>query len=124
LQPRSIRTLAVAVAFAVVPARAQEAEGLRLKIEKQLRMAPTRPERDSAKFIEADRIEGSQDKNVVATGNVTMRQRGATIRADRVDYFAEDQTAIATGTCASSAKATSRPAPRSPTISTRTRARL
>jgi LPS-assembly protein len=97
LRPRSIRTLAVAVAFAVVPARSQDAEGLRLKIEKQLHMAPARPERDSAKFIEADHLEGSQDKDIVATGNVTMRQRGASIRADRVDYFGEDQTAVATG---------------------------
>ncbi len=97
MRPRSIRRLAVAVAFAVVPARAQDAEGLRLRIEKQLHMAPTRPARDSAKFIEADHLEGSQDKNVVATGNVTLRQRGATIRADRVDYFGDDQTAIATG---------------------------
>ena len=96
MRPRSIRTLAVAVAFAAVPASAQDA-GLRLKVEKQLRMAPARPDRDSAKFIEADHIEGSQDRNVVATGDVTLRQRGATIRADRVDYFGEDQTAVATG---------------------------
>jgi LPS-assembly protein len=78
-------------------AGAQDADGLRLRLEKQLRLAPTRPERDSAKFLEADRIVGETDKNVVATGNVTLRQRGATIRADRVDYHADDQTAIATG---------------------------
>jgi LPS-assembly protein len=89
--------LAVAVALAIVPAHAQDAEGLRLKLEKQLHLAPTRPERDSAKFLEADHIQGEQDRNVVATGNVTLRQRGATIRADRVDYFADDQSAIATG---------------------------
>ena len=57
---------------------------LQLKVERQLRMAPTRPERDSAKFLEADRIEGQPDRNVVATGNVKLRQRGATISADRV----------------------------------------
>jgi len=78
-------------------AGAQDAEALRLKIEKQLRLAPSRPERDSAKFLEADRIVGEQDRSVVATGNVTLRQRGATIRADRVEYYAEDQTAVATG---------------------------
>lgn len=76
---------------------AQVSEGLRLQLEKQLRLAPTRPERDSAKFLEADHIQGEPDRNVVATGNVTLRQRGATIRADRVDYSSEDQTAIATG---------------------------
>src|SRR5262245_58632564 len=70
---------------------------LQLKVEKQLRMAPARPERDSAKFLEADRIEGAPDKSIVATGNVTMRQRGATIRADRVEYEAEQQVATATG---------------------------
>jgi LPS-assembly protein len=78
-------------------AAAQDADGLRLKLERQLRMAPSRPDRDSAKFLEADRITGEQDKNLVAIGNVTLRQRGATVRADRVDYFAEEQTAIATG---------------------------
>src|SRR5687768_10594225 len=60
-------------------------------------MAPTRPERDSAKFLEADRIVGDQERDIVATGNVTLRQRGATIRADRVDYSGEQQTAVATG---------------------------
>jgi LPS-assembly protein len=78
-------------------APAQDAEGLRLQLERQLRLAPSRPERDSAKFLEADRIVGESDKKVIATGNVTLRQRGATIRADRVDYDADAQTAIATG---------------------------
>lgn len=70
---------------------------LQLKLERQLRMAPSRPERDSAKFIEANRIEGQPDRNVVATGDVVLRQRGATLRADRVEYSAPDQVAIATG---------------------------
>ena len=84
----------------VVPASAgaQPDEGLRLKLERQLRMAPPRAERESAKFIEADRIVGEQDRSVVATGNVTLRQRGATIRADRVEYSVAEQIAIATGT--------------------------
>jgi LPS-assembly protein len=70
---------------------------MRLRIEKQLHMAPIRPERDSAKFLEADRIEGRENKSMVATGNVTLRQRGVTIRADRLDYYDDDQLAIATG---------------------------
>ena len=81
----------------MIPAHAEDAEGLRLKLEKQLRLPPSRPERDSAKFLEADRIQGEQDRNIVATGHVTLRQRGATIRADRVDYFGDEQLAIATG---------------------------
>ena len=78
-------------------AGAEISEALRLKIEKQLRLAPTRPERDSAKFLEADRIVGDPEHNVTATGNVVLRQRGASIRADRVDYHGDDQTVVATG---------------------------
>ena len=94
----SIRSFAIALACAACTlAGADDREGLRLKLEKQLHLAPSRPERDSVKFLEADRIEGDQAKNVVATGNVTLRQRGALIRADRVDYFGDEQKVIATG---------------------------
>lgn len=98
LSPRRIRTLTLALmcALATDLAHGQD-EALRLKVEKQLRMAPSRPERDSAKFIEADHIEGEPDKKIVATGSVVIRQRGASIRADRVEYTDVDQTAIATG---------------------------
>jgi LPS-assembly protein len=99
LRPRRTRTLTIALICALFTelAGAQDAEGLRLKLEKQLRLAPSRPERDSTKFLEADRIVSESEKNVVATGNVTLRQRGVSIRADRVDYHADDQTAVATG---------------------------
>jgi len=100
VKSRGIRSATIALLCVLAPAfaPAQLPEGLRLKLERQMRLAPARPERDSAKFLEADRIEGEQDKNIVATGNVTMRQRGATIRADRVDYTVTDQVAVATGT--------------------------
>jgi len=78
-------------------AASQVSDAVRLKLEKQLRLAPTRPERDSAKFLEAERIEGEQNHSIIATGNVILRQRGATIRADRVEYSVDDQVAIATG---------------------------
>ena len=97
---RRIRTLAAALLIAVHPELALsqvDPDGLRLKVEKLLRMAPTRPERDSAKFIEADRILGAEDRDIVASGNVTLRQRGVNIRADRVDYSSERDTAVASG---------------------------
>ena len=98
MRPRSTRTLAIAAAFTLLQAHAQASDdAVRLKIEKQLHMAPIRPERDSAKFLEADHIESRENKNVVATGNVVLRQLGATIRADRLDYHDDDQLAIATG---------------------------
>lgn len=99
MRPRRTRTLTIALLCAAGPhlAVAQLSEGLRLKLERQLHLAPSRLERDSAKFLEADRIETEHDRSITATGNVTMRQRGATIHADRIDYSAEDQTAVATG---------------------------
>ena len=39
----------------------------------------------------------SRTASIVATGNVTVRQRGAVIHADRVEYSGDDQMAIATG---------------------------
>ncbi len=99
LSPRRTRKLALALLCATAPglATAQLSEGLRLRIERQLHLAPTKPERDSAKFLEADRIEGAHGKDFVATGNVKLRQLGAAIRADRVDYHADEQLAVATG---------------------------
>jgi LPS-assembly protein len=99
LRSRRIRTLALALLGAAIPgiAAAQLPDGLRLKLERQFHMAPSRLERDSAKFLEADRVEAQGHDKVVATGNVVLRQRGASIRADRLEYDASDQTAIATG---------------------------
>jgi LPS-assembly protein len=78
-------------------AAAQIPDGLRLKLERQLHMAPSRLERDSAKFLEADRVEAEGRDKVIATGSVVLRQLGASIRADRVEYDARDQSALATG---------------------------
>src|SRR5687767_11960843 len=96
---KCLRTAAIALSCALAPlsGNAQISDELRLQLEKHLRLAPTRPERDSAKFLSADRIVGEPDKSVVATGNVILRQRGASIRADRVDYQVEEQKATATG---------------------------
>ncbi|HET7402352.1 MAG TPA: LPS-assembly protein LptD [Usitatibacter sp.] len=98
MRPARIRTLTIALicGFSHEVAGA-DAETFRLQIEKQLHLAPTRPERDSAKFLEADQIEGEPDQKIVATGNVILRQRGASIRADRLEYSQQDQKAVATG---------------------------
>jgi LPS-assembly protein len=89
----------VVLAGALVPglAAAQIPDDVRLKLERQLHVAPTRPERDSAKFLEADRVEAQQGQKVTASGNVVLRQLGAVIRADRVDYDGEEQLAVARG---------------------------
>ncbi len=99
LPPIRPRKLWIALAIALLPggALAQLSEDFQLRLEKQLRLAPARPERDSAKFMEADQIVGEGERTVVASGNVIMRQRGASIRADRVEYQVEEQKAHASG---------------------------
>jgi LPS-assembly protein len=91
------KLLAAAACVLACTAASGQDSGLRLKLDKHLRPVPPRIDREAAKFLEADRIEGEQEKTVTASGDVVMRQRGATIRADHVDYDVTDQTAVATG---------------------------
>jgi len=94
------RPTAIAIATALgfaPPLAAQQIEGLRLKLDRVLPAAPKRIDREAAKFFEADRIEGDRESSIVATGNVSMRQLGASVRADRVEYTESTDTAVATG---------------------------
>jgi LPS-assembly protein len=72
-------------------------EGIPLRLERRLAPPPPKVDRDAVRFLSADRITGEQATNFTATGNVSLRQRGATITADRVDYSEETDTAVATG---------------------------
>jgi LPS-assembly protein len=90
-RPLSI-VLACACAF---PAWADE--GIPLSIDRRLRPPPPRVERDAVRFLSAASISGTTEKDYTATGDVSLRQRGMSIQADRVDYTAVDDTAVATG---------------------------
>jgi LPS-assembly protein len=72
-------------------------EGIPLRLDRRLAPPPPRVERDAVRFLSADRITGEEASKVTATGNVAIRQRGAAIFADRVDYDADSDTAVATG---------------------------
>jgi LPS-assembly protein len=90
------RCLPIAFACALAcPAGADD--GATLKLDQKLRPAPPKLQRDLAKFLSADRMTGDEDRNISATGGVMMRQRGLVIRADRLDYTAGTDTAVATG---------------------------
>lgn len=93
----TVIAFAMACALASAPAAGQSVEGLQLKLDRQLRALPKRLDREAAKFLEAARIEGDREKGIVATGDVTLRQLGASIRADRVEYTETNETAVATG---------------------------
>jgi LPS-assembly protein len=88
----------IALLCALAPAsRRADLRRLRLKLEKQLRLAPRGPSATAPSSSRPTASRASRDKSIVATGNVVMRQRGATIRADRVDYSVDEQIALATG---------------------------
>jgi len=71
--------------------------GVPLRIDRRLSPPPPKVERDVVRFLSADRLIGNTGSTVTATGNVEMRQRGLSIRADQVDYDGPTETAVATG---------------------------
>jgi LPS-assembly protein len=91
---RRCLTLVVACACAL-PAAA--GEGVPLRLDRRLAPPPPRVDRDAVRFLSADRITGDEARTVTATGNVSLRQRGAIITADRLEYSAETDTAVASG---------------------------
>lgn len=91
---RRCLTLAVACACAT---NAGAGEGVPLRLERRLAPPPPRVDRDAVRFLSADRITGVESDRLVATGGVSLRQRGAAIAADRLEYSRETDTAVATG---------------------------
>ena len=85
---------AIALAFG---APCAGADGTELKLERRLLPPPPKLDRELVKFLHAQRIEGETEKELTATGDVELRQRGVAIRADRVDYDAQTQVSVATG---------------------------
>lgn len=72
-------------------------EGIPLRLERKLAPPLPRLEKDALRFLSAERIAGNPEQTVTATGNVSVRQRGLAIRADRVDYDGPTETVVATG---------------------------
>src|SRR5690606_30171921 len=52
---------------------------------------------DGAAYIEADQIRTDEDKTIKATGQVEMRHKGTTVRADEVNYDSKNSIVIAEG---------------------------
>jgi LPS-assembly protein len=72
--------------------------GLKLQMERTLQppIAPA-TEEELPIFLEADRIEGTQDRSLQARGSVIVRRRGQTLYADSLDYSLTENTLTATG---------------------------
>lgn len=77
------------VALAVLcslPLAAAAQEGLQLKSQPSLMLAPPARTNDGPVFIEADRIKGHSEKETEAEGNVRLRRSGQAVFADWLRY--------------------------------------
>jgi LPS-assembly protein len=70
--------------------------GLRLQPELLPFVAPSNTE-ELPVFLDADRIEGVQDRNIDAIGNVVVRRRGLRLSADRLTYSIPENAVTVTG---------------------------
>ncbi|HTT40326.1 MAG TPA: LPS-assembly protein LptD [Burkholderiales bacterium] len=80
------------------PASSDTGLGLKLKLQETLLppVAPG-PNEELPVFLEADRLEGTQGKEVVAYGDVELRRRGEAVFADELRYLFPTQVVTATG---------------------------
>ncbi len=76
--------------------RAEEA-GLTLKIEPALIPYSERSEEPTPLFVDADRLQAHQDRELEAEGNVRLRKRGQAVFADYLYYAFPEQQLTATG---------------------------
>lgn len=89
------KQLALAVLCAL-PLLAGADDGLSLKSQSRLLPMPDAPE-DVPLFVEADRIQGTQDKELEAFGNVRLRKRGQAFAADWMRHDSQNEVLDAKG---------------------------
>ena len=94
---RLIRLSLAAAILACLPSWAAEGnQSPALRLVADLRAA-TKTKPDGPRQIEANRVEGVLDERTSATGDVTLRQEGLALHADRIEYQDGIDTAIASG---------------------------
>jgi LPS-assembly protein len=85
MQKLRIARLSLAVICAL-PLGAGAQQGLQLKSQPTLMLIPPTPKEALPLFIEADRLQGNQDRETEAAGGVRLRQGGHAVHADRLHY--------------------------------------
>ena len=92
----SLRTaIAVVLATSVLHMHSAFGQAQGLKLDRAL--APTPSGEELPTFITADRLEGLSETELEAVGNAEFRKGATTLYADRVQYFQEQDEAIAAG---------------------------
>jgi LPS-assembly protein len=92
-----LRPVALAIfCFFAAPTYAQQ-DALDLKVEPNFTPVPLGTKRNTAIFIDAERIDAQTEKELKATGNALLRQRGLTLKSDTLTYSKDEDTATAEG---------------------------
>jgi LPS-assembly protein len=97
MQRTPIKRITFAVLCAAPIATLAAEQGIALKPQRSLITLPAAREEPVPVFIEADRIEGTTEKEATAEGNVRLRRTGQAVFADRLYYDAEREEVDATG---------------------------
>lgn len=69
-----------------LPLAAGAQQGLKLKPQSALTLAPTSIKEEVPLFLDADRLQGHNDRETEAEGNVRLRTRGQAVHAGRLRY--------------------------------------
>ncbi len=87
LMPLSRKTRIAIAVLCALPLLAEAEQGLNLK--RQLFLLPLPPDiaEPVPMFIDADRIQGTQDRETEASGNARLRMRGHAFHADRLRHY-------------------------------------
>lgn len=95
-RPRFAPPIVLLICFLAHGAAADE-PGLKLKIQPALIPYSAGRDEPTPMFLEADRLQGHQDRELEAEGNVSLRKRGAAVFSDYLYYAFPDQELTVTG---------------------------
>ncbi|MGH8768975.1 MAG: LPS-assembly protein LptD [Burkholderiales bacterium] len=95
-RPRVASPIVLLICFLARGAAADE-PGLKLKIQPALIPYSERSDEPTPMFLEADRLQSHQDRELEAEGNVTLRKRGAAVFSDYLYYAFPERELTVTG---------------------------
>jgi LPS-assembly protein len=95
-RPRFAPPIVLLICF-LAPGAAADEPGLKLKIQPALIPYSEGRDEPTPMFLEADRLQGHQDRELEAEGNVSLRKRGAAVFSDYLYYAFPDQELTVTG---------------------------
>ena len=81
----------------LAPGAAAEEPGLKLRIQPALIPYSEGRDETTPMFIEADRLQGHQERELEAEGNVSLRKRGAAVFSDYLYFAFPEQELTVTG---------------------------